>query len=102
MTDSSQPQRCIVVSGNYRTNIFGARSLKNLLVLEEPGQRDFGAGAKKTEMADLVLFDRLAGFCASQDLAEEDPQGLCGNYGLYDCVKMLEWVCGRYLLCSAT
>ncbi|GAA5991793.1 hypothetical protein JCM10908_001144 [Rhodotorula pacifica] len=48
------PQRCIVVSGNYRTNIFG--------------------------------------FCASEDLAEEDPQGLCGNHGLYDCVKMLEWV----------
>ncbi|GAA5882117.1 hypothetical protein JCM3774_005446 [Rhodotorula dairenensis] len=51
---ASPPQRCIVVSGNYRTNIFG--------------------------------------FCASEDLAAEDPQGLCGNYGLYDCVKMLEWV----------
>ncbi|GAA6021922.1 hypothetical protein JCM8202_002868 [Rhodotorula sphaerocarpa] len=52
--EGDEPQRCIVVTGNYRTNIFG--------------------------------------FCASEDLAAEDPQGLCGNYGLYDCVKMLEWV----------
>ncbi|GAA6013666.1 hypothetical protein JCM10207_004809 [Rhodosporidiobolus poonsookiae] len=47
-------QRCIVVTGNYRTNIFG--------------------------------------FLAHSDLASEDPAGLCGNYGLYDCVAMLEWV----------
>ncbi|GAA5910059.1 hypothetical protein JCM8208_000942 [Rhodotorula glutinis] len=47
-------QRCIVVTLNYRTNIFG--------------------------------------FCASQDLVEEDPQGLAGNYGLYDVVAALEWV----------
>lgn len=100
MTDSP-PQRCIVVSGNYRTNIFGAFHSRDG-GREETRQRDFG-GDKKTETADLIWFDRLAGFCASEDLAEEDPQGLCGNYGLYDCVKMLEWVCGRYLLfCSAT
>ncbi|GAA5842155.1 hypothetical protein JCM9279_002801 [Rhodotorula babjevae] len=47
-------QRCIVVTLNYRTNIFG--------------------------------------FCASQDLVDEDPQGLAGNYGLYDVVAALEWV----------
>lgn len=32
------------------------------------------------------------GFCASQDLVEEDPHGLAGNYGLYDVVSALEWV----------
>ncbi|BGP10310.1 hypothetical protein JCM10049v2_006193 [Rhodotorula toruloides] len=47
-------QRCIVVTGNYRTNIFG--------------------------------------FCASDDLAKEDPNGLCGNYGAYDVIAMFEWV----------
>ncbi|POY72113.1 hypothetical protein BMF94_4845 [Rhodotorula taiwanensis] len=52
-SQQEEPQRCIVVTGNYRTDIFG--------------------------------------FCASEDLAAEDPEGLCGNYGLYDCVKMLEW-----------
>ncbi|GAA5824011.1 hypothetical protein JCM11251_003379 [Rhodosporidiobolus azoricus] len=47
-------QRCIVVTGNYRTNIFG--------------------------------------FLSHPDVAAADPDGLCGNYGLYDCVAMLEWV----------
>ncbi|GAA5944766.1 hypothetical protein JCM10213_009214 [Rhodosporidiobolus nylandii] len=47
-------QRCIVVTGNYRTNIFG--------------------------------------FLAHSDLSREDASGLCGNYGLYDCVALLEWV----------
>ncbi|GAA5980054.1 hypothetical protein JCM11641_008272 [Rhodosporidiobolus odoratus] len=47
-------QRCIVVTGNYRTNILG--------------------------------------FIAHDDLAKEDKDSLCGNYGLYDCVAMLEWV----------
>ncbi|GAA5930600.1 hypothetical protein JCM3775_003818 [Rhodotorula graminis] len=51
---ASRNQRCIVVTLNYRTNIFG--------------------------------------FCASQDLVDEDPQGLAGNYGLYDVVAALEWV----------
>ncbi|GAA5904828.1 hypothetical protein JCM6882_003216 [Rhodosporidiobolus microsporus] len=49
-----EEQRCIIVTGNYRTNIFG--------------------------------------FLAHDDLAQADPDGLCGNYGLYDCVAMLEWV----------
>lgn len=40
------------------------------------------------------------GFCASEDLAAEDPEGLCGNYGLYDCVKMLEWVRFTFFLPS--
>lgn len=81
MTDSP-PQRCIVVSGNYRTNIFGAR----------PGERGkTPRRGRRTDGADLCSTD-LAGFCASEDIAEEDPQGLCGNCGLYDCVKMLEWV----------
>ncbi|GAA5858978.1 hypothetical protein JCM8547_007186 [Rhodosporidiobolus lusitaniae] len=47
-------QRCIVVAGNYRTNIFG--------------------------------------FLAHDDLSASDSNGLSGNYGLYDCVAMLEWV----------
>ncbi|GEM10390.1 carboxylesterase type B [Rhodotorula toruloides] len=47
-------QRCIVVTGNYRTNIFG--------------------------------------FCASDDLAKADLNGLCGNYGAYDVIAMFEWV----------
>ncbi|TNY17672.1 carboxylesterase [Rhodotorula diobovata] len=51
---AARDQRCIVVTLNYRTNIFG--------------------------------------FCASQDLVEEDPHGLAGNYGLYDVVSALEWV----------
>ncbi|BGP42356.1 hypothetical protein JCM10449v2_006361 [Rhodotorula kratochvilovae] len=51
---AARGQRAIVVTLNYRTNIFG--------------------------------------FCASEDLAEEDPHGLCGNYGLYDVVAALEWV----------
>lgn len=33
-----------------------------------------------------------AGFCASDDLAQEDPNGLCGNYGAYDVIAMFEWV----------
>lgn len=33
-----------------------------------------------------------SGFCAHDDLAQDDPNGLCGNYGLYDVVKMFEWV----------
>ncbi|KAL8278728.1 hypothetical protein RQP46_008797 [Phenoliferia psychrophenolica] len=32
------------------------------------------------------------GFFSSPDLVAEDPLGLSGNYGLYDCVAMLEWV----------
>ncbi|GAA6053284.1 hypothetical protein JCM3770_006665 [Rhodotorula araucariae] len=51
---AARGQRCIVVTLNYRTNVFG--------------------------------------FCASKDLQDEDPRGLCGNYGLYDVVAALEWV----------
>ncbi|GAA6009118.1 uncharacterized protein JCM10292_005326 [Rhodotorula paludigena] len=51
---AARGQRCLVVTGNYRTNVFG--------------------------------------FCAHDDLAQDDPNGLCGNYGLYDVVKMFEWV----------
>ncbi|GAA6062664.1 hypothetical protein JCM10212_000564 [Sporobolomyces blumeae] len=47
-------QRCIVVVGNYRVNIFG--------------------------------------FGASEDLEEVDDEGKCGNYGLYDVIKIFEWV----------
>ncbi|GAA5897131.1 uncharacterized protein JCM6883_006590 [Sporobolomyces salmoneus] len=50
-TDS---ERCIVVTGNYRINIFG--------------------------------------FGASEDLSKQDKEGLSGNYGLYDAVKIFEWV----------
>ncbi|MBW0505061.1 hypothetical protein O181_044776 [Austropuccinia psidii MF-1] len=32
------------------------------------------------------------GFMACQDLVETDPEGLAGNYGVYDCIAMLEWV----------
>ncbi|OAV95303.1 hypothetical protein PTTG_03648 [Puccinia triticina 1-1 BBBD Race 1] len=34
----------------------------------------------------------LLGFLASSDLAEEDPEGLAGNYGGYDCISYLKWV----------
>ncbi|GAA6041333.1 hypothetical protein JCM8097_007667 [Rhodosporidiobolus ruineniae] len=51
---AARGQRCIIVSGNYRTNIFG--------------------------------------FASHPDLAAEDQDGLSGNYGLYDCIAMLEWV----------
>lgn len=34
----------------------------------------------------------MFGFCSSPDLAALDAQGLCGNYGLYDCVAAFEWV----------
>jgi hypothetical protein len=39
----------------------------------------------------------IFGFLASSDLSEQDSDGLSGNYGLYDCVAMLEWV--RLLPC---
>ncbi|SCV72811.1 BQ2448_4348 [Microbotryum intermedium] len=32
------------------------------------------------------------GFLSSRDLQEVDKDGLSGNYGVYDCVKGLEWV----------
>ncbi|KAH9460402.1 hypothetical protein MJO28_017882 [Puccinia striiformis f. sp. tritici] len=32
------------------------------------------------------------GFLASSDLVEEDPEGLAGNYGAYDCITYLRWV----------
>ncbi|SCZ91987.1 BZ3500_MvSof-1268-A1-R1_Chr5-3g08265 [Microbotryum saponariae] len=32
------------------------------------------------------------GFLSSKDLQEVDKDGLSGNYGVYDCVKGLEWV----------
>lgn len=47
-------ERCIVVTGNYRVNLFG--------------------------------------FLASKQLSDRDPEGLSGNYGLYDVVKLFEWV----------
>lgn len=34
----------------------------------------------------------IFGFLASKDLSAQDPDGLSGNYGLYDCVSMFEWV----------
>ncbi|PLW33938.1 hypothetical protein PCANC_20798 [Puccinia coronata f. sp. avenae] len=34
----------------------------------------------------------LLGFLASSDLAEEDPEGLAGNYGAYDCISYFQWV----------
>ncbi|KAK4048288.1 hypothetical protein OIV83_004809 [Microbotryomycetes sp. JL201] len=46
-------QPVIVVTGNYRTNIFG--------------------------------------FFSGPDVFAADEEGLCGNYGLRDCVAMLEW-----------
>lgn len=50
----SSSQRCIVVTGNYRINIFG--------------------------------------FLSCPELSNADSEGLSGNYGLYDCVKLFEWV----------
>jgi len=34
----------------------------------------------------------IFGFMACQDLVQEDPENLAGNYGLYDCIAMLQWV----------
>ncbi|KAA1091025.1 hypothetical protein PGT21_021110 [Puccinia graminis f. sp. tritici] len=34
----------------------------------------------------------LLGFLASSDLAQEDPDGMAGNYGAYDCIAYLQWV----------
>lgn len=56
----AEGQKFIVVSGNYRTNIFG--------------------------------------FFSNNDVLAADPQGLSGNYGLYDCIAMLEWVSSAILL----
>ncbi|GAA5885195.1 hypothetical protein JCM16303_005896 [Sporobolomyces ruberrimus] len=53
-SQSSPSERCIIVTGNYRVNVFG--------------------------------------FCASEELSKEDKEGLSGNYGLYDAVKIFEWV----------
>ncbi|GAA6014275.1 hypothetical protein JCM11491_005024 [Sporobolomyces phaffii] len=53
-SQSGPAERCIIVTGNYRVNIFG--------------------------------------FCASDDLSNEDADGLSGNYGLYDAMKIFEWV----------
>ncbi|GAA5952091.1 hypothetical protein JCM3765_005189 [Sporobolomyces pararoseus] len=51
---STDQQRCIIVTGNYRVNIFG--------------------------------------FLASEELSKTDSEGLSGNYGLYDSMKIFEWV----------
>lgn len=56
-SQSGPAERCIIVTGNYRVNIFG--------------------------------------FCASDDLSNEDADGLSGNYGLYDAMKIFEWVRAR-------
>ncbi|PLW49300.1 hypothetical protein PCASD_02716 [Puccinia coronata f. sp. avenae] len=34
----------------------------------------------------------IFGFMACEDLVKEDPEGLAGNYGAYDCIAMLQWV----------
>ncbi|PLW10993.1 hypothetical protein PCANC_24199 [Puccinia coronata f. sp. avenae] len=34
----------------------------------------------------------LLGFLACSDLAEEDPDGLAGNYGAYDCIAYFQWI----------
>lgn len=34
----------------------------------------------------------IFGFMACQDLVQEDPENLAGNYGLYDCIAILQWV----------
>lgn len=59
----SPSQRCIVVTGNYRINIFG--------------------------------------FLSSPELSNADSEGLSGNYGLYDCVKLFEWVRIHFLSYSS-
>ncbi|ORY81845.1 Alpha/Beta hydrolase protein [Leucosporidium creatinivorum] len=53
-SSQAEGQKFIVVSGNYRTNIFG--------------------------------------FFSNPDVLAADPDGLAGNYGLYDVIAMLEWV----------
>jgi len=34
----------------------------------------------------------LVGFLASKDLVHEDPDGLAGNYGAYDCIALFKWI----------
>lgn len=66
-------QPVIVVSGSYRTNIFGACAQNALLHT-------------------LIAACSRTGFFSGPDVLAADPDGLSGNYGLYDCVSMLEWV----------
>lgn len=42
-----------------------------------------------------MLIRSRAGFFSGPDLLAADKDGLSGNYGLYDCVAMLEWVRSR-------
>lgn len=67
-------KRFIVVTGNHRVNVFGPFSLAACPLL-----------------LDLILGFSI-GFFSSPALLAQDPSGLSGNYGLYDCVAQLEWV----------
>lgn len=40
------------------------------------------------------------GFMSSPELLASDPDGLVGNYGLYDCVAALEWVSFAADICA--
>jgi hypothetical protein len=65
-------EKFIVVTGNYRTNIFGESHSAS----EERGSTD----------------EVRVGFFSGPDVVAADKDGSSGNYGLYDCVKMLQWV----------
>lgn len=74
---ASPSQKFIVVSGNYRTNVYG------------PSTVPFIFASRRCSHSSAFFFP---GFLSNPDLVAEDPDGLAGNYGLYDCVAMLEWV----------
>lgn len=38
----------------------------------------------------------IFGFFSNQDVLSSDVDGLSGNYGLYDCMAMLEWVSSAF------
>lgn len=68
----------MVVVINYRTNIFGSSD-------------SFG-DSEPIRFFSLLTRVHYSGFFAGAETAALDPDGLTGNYGLYDCVSALEWV----------
>ena len=56
--------------------------------------QDDGEGYCKRGCVFVSINYRLhaLGYLAHPDLAKEDPEGLCGNYGLYDQIAALQWI----------